>query len=439
MAVGYSGPRGQTMLLTVNSSIGGTDQNVYIHTIMNDVKPMLKAPFILNLIRNTNSANAHSEFANTRYYYNMKKSSATLISDSDNPLATDPRNLASENVKLLVKQIAPVEYAKKLSGAFRDLELQGAENTAAVAVADFIEQRRLEKQMNLWVQAINAAGTVQKNSTSAATTFKDGAHYVNATYSTSDDIYNDLVAAINSFQTFGLTNSKLQYNQNIPYIMGITRNDMIIVISPTAASLLFKTPGLYASDSGNELFRKANLKEFLGVPLYIDATLPAGTNFMILTTGYCGALAYEECGKISKSVVNGKEMPVIEGSANMLVDPNWSQFWRIDISDIFKMDVIFPELILVSSENVIASGKSLRIDVRDGTLTIEQVKLFIKKFREEIKVLEDQKRNQEELMNKSSDKEEINEIKNNIVKIDEEIDKLNQQIEMSEKALNKNK
>ena len=427
MAIGYSGARAQTMLLQVHSSIGGSTQNVYIHTLINEVKPMLKVPFILNMIKNTNSAGANDSFANTRYYYNVKKSAATLISDSENPLANDPRTLEAENIKLLVKQIAPVEYAKKLSGSLRDLELQGAENAAAVAIADFIEQRRLEKQINLWTSAVQGCANVQKNNTTSASKFKDGAHYVETTYTTSDQIYNDLVDAINSFQSFGLNNSKLEWNRNIPYVMGINRNDMIIIISPTAAGLLLRTPGLYASDSGNELFKKMNLKEFMGVPMMIDATLPAGTNFMIMTTGVYGAIAYEECGSFARKVVNGKEIPVIEGSATMLADPNWSGFYRIDISDIYKSDILFPELILVSSENVMPSRRSVKKDLKTGDLNNEQVNNRIRKIKEELRVLNDNLRHQEEKLKSEISKDEKETIKTNIDKINSEVEILEQE------------
>lgn len=357
MAIAYSGPRGQTMLLTVNNGKDAA-QNVYIHTVIKEVQPLLKTPFILNMIKNTNNDESH-RFVNTRYFYNVKRTPGTKISDSENAMITDPRNLASENIKLEVRQLAPVEYAKKLSGAFRDLGLEGCKNTASVAIADFMMERRLDKQEEIFSDLQKAAIAKQKEIVAAAataTSFVEGAHAVQATYNSAQELYDDLNSAINEFMKLGQSNAKIDYNQKIQYVRGIPKQDMFILITHEMAALLLEKPGLYASDKGNELFQKLDLKWFLGVPFFISSQLPAGVNFMIITTGTHGTIGYEEVGNVSfKKDNNGKDIEVLEGTAIMLPDPQWSGFYRIDITDCYKMGIIFDDLVFVSTTNSVTA------------------------------------------------------------------------------------
>lgn len=353
MAIGYSGPRAQTMLLKVTDGVTTGGKNIYLHTIIREVQPMLAAPFILDVIKNTNNSQAN-QMANARYYYNIKKTPATLITDAnDNTAAVvnDPTTLLSEDINLEVRQLAPVEYGKKLRGSFRDLMETGLENAASVAIADFIVQRRLTKQQEAFNMCLSAAQAVQTKvvaADSTATTWQAGAHLVKTTYADSESIYNDLRIAVSSFKRLGQDNAYTNFNKTIDYVMGIQPSDMLILISDDAAGLLLGKSGLYASDSGNELFKKLNLKEFLGVPMLITSTLPAGVNWMIITTGRAGTIGYEEVGNVALKAISGKEIPVLQGEAVMVNDPNWSQYYRIDISDIYKLGVIFDELVFAS-------------------------------------------------------------------------------------------
>lgn len=97
---------------------------------------------------------------------------------------------------------------------------------------------------------------------------------------------------------------------------------MLILMSDEIASTLLRVPGLFASDSGNELFRKLNLKNILGVNCLITSQLPAGVNFMIITTGTHGSIGYEEIGNVSVKAISGKSMPVLNTTAVMVNDPN---------------------------------------------------------------------------------------------------------------------
>lgn len=392
MAIGYSGIRAQTMLLQVREGIKGTKQNIYIHTQINRLQPMLKSPFILDAIKNTTGSNASDAFANTRYYYNKQATDAELITDPENPLKKDPRTLEAENIDILVAQIAPVEYAKKFSGSLRDLQMEGLEQTASVKISDFMEQRRITKQLQMWAMAIDAAETTQKDSSlTSATTFDKGAHYVTETFTDGDDIYNSLSAAINSFQKFGLPSAINEFNKSIDYVLGINKNDMIILMSPDCAAKLLKLNGLFASDTGNKLFQDLELTKVLGVPMRIENTLPEGVNFIITTTGTHGALAYETCGKVGLAKIAGQEMSVLGLEAVMMPDPNWSGFYRIDISDTFKMGIVFPELILVSSENASSKAKTIKADLKSGTMSVKEAKDKLTQWAQRVSQLKEQK------------------------------------------------
>lgn len=352
MAIAYSGPRAQTLELQVNSGINGIEaQNIYLETIIRDVQPLLQSPFLLNLIKNTQSDSGRNEFKNTRYYYDVKSTDATLISNSSNAMINDPRTIVAEQLKVEVRQLAPVEYAKKFSGFLRDLLADGVANIASQHLAGFIHQRWLKKQELAFGDCLYWANQVQTKITttdSTATTFDKGAHVVEVEYTTANSIYQDLAKAIQNFQRLGAYNSQQTWNKNIPYLNGVSKSDMLILMSDEIASILLQTPGLFASDSGNELFRKLGLKNILGVECLITSQLPVGVNFMIITTGNHGSIGYEEIGNVSIKSISGKSMPVLNTTAVMTNDPNWSGAYRIDYSDSYKLGVILEDTIFAS-------------------------------------------------------------------------------------------
>ncbi len=397
MAIGYSGPRAMSMLLNVNSGVAGTPDNkkVYLSTTIAALQPMLAAPFILNVIKNTSRTEGSNGNVNSRYYYQQKSGKATLISNSDNSMIVDPRTITAENIDVTVKQVAPQSVAKKFSGARRDFEIEGLENLAAAKIASYMVERRLDKQIAAWQLLFSGAQATQKNlvaADSAAVTWDKGAHWVKESFTTADDIYDALRTSISKFKKLGLSNAPSKFNQDLLCVKGIQANDMLIVMNTEMSSLLLGKQGLYASDSGNELFQKLNLKTIWGIPLLIDDTLPEGTNFMIFTTGTHGALAYEECGTIAQQKSNGMSIATLEQSATILPDPQWSGFYRIDYEETYKMDIIFPELVFVSSEAEAISGRSMKIDVRDGSVSEETVNKIINNNKDQIANLEETKK-----------------------------------------------
>ena len=231
--------------------------------------------------------------------------------------------------------------------------------------------------------------------------------------------------------------------------LGVPQEDMVILLSAKKASKLLKTPGLYASDSGNELFRKANLKEFLGVPLYVTNALPAGTNFVLMTTGTHGAIGYEQVGDVSEKTIGGVKMSVLEGNATMVPNPNWSQYYRIDCIDVFKLGIIFADLIIVSSENVSVAGASSRkankadtFDVNQGHYNRTDLEKLISLDNTEIKSYQDQKANiqdkidAEDKKGDKADKDTIKEYGKQIKDLNKKIEEATEHKERFEKALN---
>lgn len=397
MAIGYSGPRAMSMLLNVNSGVAGAPDNkkVYLSTTIAALQPMLAAPFILNVIKNTNRSEGSNGNVNSRYYYQQKSGKATLISNSEDSMLVDPRTLTAENIDVTVKQVAPQSVAMKFSGARRDFEIEGLENLASSKIASYMVERRLDKQIAAWQLLYKGAQDTQKAlaaKESTAVTWEKGAHWVKETFANSDDIYDALRMAISKYKKLGLPNAPAKFNQDLPCVKGIQDNDMLIIMNTESSSLLLGKQGLYASDSGNELFQKLNLKTIWGIPLLIDDTLPDGTNFMIITTGTHGALAYEECGTIAQQKSNGMSIATLEQTATILPDPQWSGFYRIDYEETYKMDIIFPELVYVSSQAEPISGRSVKADMRDGSISVETVNKFITTNLEQISNLEETKK-----------------------------------------------
>ncbi len=396
MAIGYSGPRGMSMLLKVNAGIAGTkdDKNIYLSTTIASLQPMLAAPFILNVIKNTNRTAGPNAEKNSRYYYQQKSGKATVISNSENPVVNDPRKIAAENIEVTVKQVAPESVGKKFSGARKDLALEGLENVASAKIASYIVERRIEKQTTAWQLLVKAAEDIQttiSTADSGATTWAKGAHRVQESFTTGEELYKSLRTAIAKFKKLGLPNAPGEFNKNIPCVMGIQPNDMLIILTTDSSSLLLEMPGVLASDKGNELFQQLNLNRILNVPTLIDDTLPEGVNYMILTTGTHGSLAYEECGTIANQNRNGMNIATLEQVAEMVPDPEWTGYYRIDYEETFKMDVIFPELIYVSSEAEVIGKKSMKADLKDGSVSEATVQSLITKSQEELNNLQESK------------------------------------------------
>ncbi len=352
MAIGYNGPRGQTLELKVSSGINGSAaQNIYLETVVSQIQPLLKAPFILDVIKNTTGDSAHQD-KNSRYYYNKKSGAETLIAQGDDRgMVTDPRTLGIENISEYVAQLAPQKYAKKLGGMLEDLKVAGLENAVSVKIADYLEQSRRSKQIQAFESILAAAKQVQKlPAFTSATTLEGGAHLVTGTYTDGKVLTKDLSKAIISFKRFGAPNASLQANRDIPYCLGINAEDMLILLNEELAPLLFEAnQGLYASDTGlNQLFRDLNIKKLFGVPLMTTTQLPAEVNFMIIATGTHGTIGYEEIGNVANVPYKNQLIPVMEKDANMVLDPNWSGAYRIDIYDNYKLGVILKELAIVS-------------------------------------------------------------------------------------------
>ncbi len=348
MAIAYSGPRAQSYTLTIDDN--GNKKNIYLHTQMANLQPTLKQTNILSLIRNTNANNMFSAYANSRYYYNIKESGELSTIRDETGMVVDPRTLKGTELQVTAKQLAPITRVKMFTGFKDDLKIQGLENVAAIKMADYIAQVRLNDQKDLFTKAINDVALYQQDNLSSFTTFDEGAHFVyNKTIIDGNDAYDHLCEAIDNFQRLGTDFAEQDINKQIPHCNGISPSDMVIIASNSFTTKLKKVPGIFAGPGGNELFMKNGIDLVESVPYIATSQLPKNIHFMIMTTGIHGAIAYEECGDIIQMDLGGKSESIMNFNIVMVNDPNYSGAYRIDFTSVIKKDVIFPELIFISS------------------------------------------------------------------------------------------
>lgn len=405
MAIAYTGPRAQTYSLTINDK--GVEKNIYIQTKMVQLQPTLKQTNILNLIRNTNGTGMFNDYSNTRYYYNIKEEGPIdVIMDADG-VKVDPRTLQATELSILAKQIAPITRVKKFSGYKRDLKIQGLENVVATKMADYIAQIRLADQAAMFKQAIADAADYQQTNLDGLTIFDEGAHFVvGQEFDDGNAAHDHLCEALDNFQRLGSTSATPEVNQKIPHCNGIPLSDMIIIASNAFTTKLKKVPGVFASTPGNELFMKNGIDMVEGVAYIATSQLPKGINFIITTTGVHGAIAYEECGNITNQVISGKSESVMNFNITMVDDPDYSGFYRIDFESVIKKDILFPELIFVSSSNkaLPTSKKGIRLQVRDATINVDEVNTLIASYKQKLEGSESNLKTLEEQITKAKTK-----------------------------------
>ncbi len=78
--------------------------------------------------------------------------------------------------------------------------------------------------------------------------------------------------------------------------------------TPEFEAALLGKQGVFASEKGNDLFRKAGIKEVLGIDFTSAITLPAGVNFLVITTGINGTISHEQIS--------------VGTTGKILIDPN---------------------------------------------------------------------------------------------------------------------
>lgn len=398
MAISYTGPRGSTYQLSVNDN--GVKKTIYLQTKMVELQPTLKTTNFLNLIKNTAGVGMYDANTNTRYYYNIKEEGELDVIYNSEGLKIDPRTLDVNEFSVEAKQLAPITRAKKFGGYKADLKIQGLENVVAIKMADYINQVRLEDQRSMMMQAMNAAANFQEDNLNEYTTFEEGAHFViNKQITDGNDAHDHLCEALDNFQRLGSKNAAQEINQKLPHCNGVPLSDMVIVASNSFTTKLKKVPGVFAGPMGNEIFMKNGIDMVEGVPYIATSQLPKDVHFIILTTGNHGAIAYEECGTITEMTIAGKSQSVMNHQIVMVDDPNWTGCYRIDYSSTIKKDILFPDLIFVSSaaKSLPTKRKMINKQIKDGTFSVEDARTVLNSYKtklntseENIKALDEQ-------------------------------------------------
>lgn len=417
MAISYSGPRGSTYQLSVDDN--GVKKTIYLQTKMVELQPTLKTTNFLNLIRNTAGVGMYDANSNTRYYYNIKEEGELDVIYDSNGLQIDPRTLDVNEFSVEAKQLAPITRAKKFGGYKTDLKTQGLENVVSIKMADYINQVRLDDQRTMMMQAMNEAANFQEENLSAYTTFDEGAHFViNKQITDGNDAHDHLCEALDNFQRLGSKNAAQEVNQKLPHCNGVPLSDMVIIASNAFTTKLKKVPGVFAGPMGNELFMKNGIDMVEGVPYIATSQLPKDVHFIILTTGNHGAIAYEECGTIAEMEIAGKSQSVMNHQIVMVDDPNWTGCYRIDYSSTIKKDILFPDLIFVSSaaKSLPTKRKMIKRQIKDGTISVEDARTVLNSYKtklntseENIKALGEQiSKLVDSLKEKGVDKESVN-------------------------------
>lgn len=171
--------------------------------------------------------------------------------------------------------------------------------------------RRTKKSFEAIAALISAAADVQTKIEAAdanATTFAKGAHVETKAITTAEEAYKSFTDAISNFQRIGTDTAEVALNKNYAHTEGINKDDMFAIMSPEFEALVLGKPGVFASESGNALFKKAGIKSLLGVQTISNISIPANVNFIIVTTGMNGTYGYED--------VDGGE------KGNLIVDPD---------------------------------------------------------------------------------------------------------------------
>lgn len=345
-------PQGSTVKinnLTNNTTIDLTD-------ILGQVSPLLMSPAILDLIRNTSVKPAASITGNSVYAGTVKPISEQTITKNGNSagnvLAKDPRAKTSREIEAMVSRHAAEQFADKLHGLGYDLNTPSGRAELALQVAGWIGLRRMEKSIKLIDEAIKAADVVQADivagftdkhgvrgviaAQAGATTFAKGAHVETKAVSTSDDAYTLFAAATANFRRLGLATSKNLADKQYSRSIGMTKKDVFVIMTPEFEALILAKAGVFASTEGNALYKKASIKEILGIPTTTALELPEDVNFMVITTGINGALGHQLIG---------------DGIAsNIVVDPDWTFGQRVDMVDNFTLGVVYDYQIFVQKQ-----------------------------------------------------------------------------------------
>lgn len=333
-------PRSQTVEVTGVTTDGKETGKIDITTKVGTMIPALTIPDILQLIRNTSVEAAQNIKQNSRYVAETKAGEEVIISQSDGKTGTltnDPRTMTAEDLEILVATINPEMKGKKYRNLEWDENTETFQDALARKIASFIAVRRTRKNFRAIREMVAAAEDIQTKIvavTSTAITFKLGAHVEVKAIATADDAYDKFVDAVTEFQRIGTPEAVEQLNIKYAHAEGIGKPDIIVIGSPEFEAKILGKPGVFASESGNALFKQAGIKKILGLDFTSSITLPRDVNFIVVTTGMNGTYGYETVDGGTKG--------------RIVTDPDWSFAKRLDLKDTFSMGVVLPFQIYVS-------------------------------------------------------------------------------------------
>lgn len=302
--------------------------------------PILTAPSLLSMIRNTTAQVSKDNNGSTIYRMAVKPNEDLYISYNatavSHQIVQDPRTLTDHKPQIYAVRINPKLVGTKYGALTWDMDMNTIGSVFGIYMAGWIEVRRTRKHLE-GMKALIASAKAQVI-TGTPKTFGSGAHYVDETF-TASNTENFLTSFTNArqlFLTMGSINSPAKENSEYKHMEGCGMNDFIAIINTNTERVIKSVPNILASVPGFNAFTEFGITGIYGVPTYFTANLPQATNFIMTTTGLNGSLGYEEVGqKIGGKVI---EDPSAPGLA-----------YRLQVWDQYTLGVVAPFQILVSS------------------------------------------------------------------------------------------
>lgn len=327
-------PSGQ--LIKIKAIINGQEKEINIGTKIAEIAPNLSIPSVIDVIRNT-SVSDPTKFSNVQFRALAK--SKPKVTYNNGKVVVEPGKLERNGLKILITQIAPSRIAEVFELNDIDLDQDDWQDAAAKQIASWLTNLGPELEVNALENLVYSAQEFQKKiieENSSYTTFKKGAHLETFSELTPDICYNILSDIKNSMSKIGLSSAKTNIDKTFLCSNGIPKSDLIVMVSPEFLDTLMQRPGMFASDSGIEIFKLMNIRIILGLNVVEMATMPDGVHVIAVTTGKLGAY-----GK--GSVAGGNHYCYRD-------DPTWSKNKIIEVEKSFYSGVVYEQLIFAATE-----------------------------------------------------------------------------------------
>lgn len=396
-------PKSYTIDLLFDSD--GQKEKIPLNTVIAEIAPNLCGPTILETITNTSAIDT-SNFADVEYRA-LAKTKPT-VTYKNGKYVTDPKNLTYKTMEVKPVRLSPIEIADKFS--LRGIDRKADPNwerLLATNIVNFTQEIKMNNEILAFNNLAYAAQQTQANiikTDSGATTFKLGAHVEKKNLNNADDVYNALSQAKTVIKNIGKANALTTYDKNFKYANGIDLNDVVCLMSDEVLDLLLSKPGVFASDAGLEVFKNLKIRNILGVNVIPTSNLPIGVNFLMLTVGKMGALAFNKIGvgdwfKFSES-------------------PDWELDTRLHCARQQVLGVVYESLIIGSFnadctidylDSYMAAKESARTVIGSETFDLNdksQMKKAVKAAKENIKQQFKDAQNQDNSVDNSNDNNE---------------------------------